>query len=581
MATNSSAFSGSTNAKYQILYLVFNQVSQDIANNRTLFSYEAYIQSISGGSGSTTAGSYSITGATTASASSQSWSWNTTTKKTIATGSFYVSHNSDDGILANQTINISASFKTTSGTLTASTSVSLAVPTIPRASQPSLNVSTQALGSSITIYTNRASTSFTHTLTYAFGNQSGAIGTAKGVTTSQPWTLPVGLASAIPNATSGTGTITCQTYNGNDLVGTKSVSFTATVPNNATFQPTATINSVVEEGDVPPSISEFVQSKTKFNIVSSGTGKYSAKISNYQITVDGVNYYGSSVITGFINTSGNKTITLKVTDTRGYSTTVSTTRNVVAYSPPTITTFRVYRSTSVQNMAQIEFGGTFTELVGNTRYFQVSAKSSEPYAQFVEETSSDYVGYFPAEFWIGQGMTALDNLSYTLRFTVQDSFSSVVRTIDLATAFKLMNFNPSGKGMAIGKVSESDSFEVGMPTQFTVKPQFNNNEMILWDKSGKFNLANPSASYDLGSVNAGPNGGYIKVWGHGHSSAGNATYGFEYRIRLGYDGNNFSVDTISEIGGVVGAKLNFALSGSNLIVTTTQYNVKGYFERYD
>lgn len=457
MATNSSIFSGSTYAKYQVLHLVFNQVSQDVANNRTLFSYEAYIQGTGGGSGSTYAGSYSITGATTTSASGQSWSWTSTKKQTIATGSFYVSHNSD-GTLGTQTLNVSANVVTTSATLTASTSVSLTVPTIPRASQPTLNVSTQALGSSITISTNRASTSFTHTLTYAFGNQSGTIAT--GVTTSQAWTLPLGLASAIPNATSGVGTITCKTFNGSTEIGSKSVSFTATVPNIATFQPTASISSIVENGDVPSWMTVFVQNKTKVKVTSSGNGKYSSTVKTYSVSVANIGTYTGSVITSdFLKNSGTVRVTLTVTDSRGLKGSTYQDINVVAYSPPQIPTFNARRSESTPTNIVISHNASISSVSNqNSVVYQIRTLASGGSWVVNKNVTTGYS--FSGSFAI----TSDSDKSYTVEIYVQDSFTSVTQTVQVGTAFTLIDFNASGKGMAIGKVSESDTFEVGMPT---------------------------------------------------------------------------------------------------------------------
>ena len=69
--------------------------------------------------------------------------------------------------------------------------------TIPRASQPSLSSSSVNLGNSVTITTNRVSNSFTHTITYAIGSESGTIAT--NVTDTTTWTPPITLASQILN----------------------------------------------------------------------------------------------------------------------------------------------------------------------------------------------------------------------------------------------------------------------------------------------------------------------------------------------------------------------------------------------
>ncbi|MGU7946040.1 DUF859 family phage minor structural protein, partial [Streptococcus suis] len=108
------------------------------------------------------------------------------------------------------------------------TSGSLGLTTIPRSS--SVSVSSGVIGSALTININRQSSSFKHTVRYAWGNKSGTI--ASNVDTSTTWTIPLDFANDIPNATSGTGTIFVDTYSGSTKTGTQSSAFTASVPDS-------------------------------------------------------------------------------------------------------------------------------------------------------------------------------------------------------------------------------------------------------------------------------------------------------------------------------------------------------------
>ena len=81
-------------------------------------------------------------------------------------------------------------------------SYSQALSTIPRASKPTLSASSVTMGNSLTVYTNRASSSFTHSLYYQIGSGSWyTIGT--GIGTSKSWTVPINLANSTPNSGSG------------------------------------------------------------------------------------------------------------------------------------------------------------------------------------------------------------------------------------------------------------------------------------------------------------------------------------------------------------------------------------------
>jgi hypothetical protein len=49
---------------------------------------------------------------------------------------------------------------------------------------------------------------------------------------------------------------------------------------------------------------------------------------------------------------------------------------------------------------------------------------------------------------------------------ISDYFESAIVQTSISTAFTLMDFNASGRGMAIGKVSEGNKFEVAWPAEF-------------------------------------------------------------------------------------------------------------------
>lgn len=143
----------------------------------------------------------------------------------------------DDG---SKSITISATGSLPPSSLTStSCSGTAKLDTIARASVPTVSASSVAMLSSVTITTNRKSSSFTHDLTYSFGGSTGTIKT--GVGASYAWTVP-DLVSKISGKSSGTCTITCKTYNGTALIGTKTVTLTLTIPAKST--PTASASTV-------------------------------------------------------------------------------------------------------------------------------------------------------------------------------------------------------------------------------------------------------------------------------------------------------------------------------------------------
>ena len=309
------------------LTLKFNwsQSSQSVANNTTTISWNLQVTLASG---------YSI-----ASSAPKDWSVTVNGKnysgsntlpssgtKTMASGSTTIGHNNDG------TKSFSYSFSqefaiTFSGSWvgTKSGSSSGTLETIGRAS--SVSGGSGTIGGTTTIYVSRASNSYTHTLTYSFGSLSGTIAT--GVGTSYTWTIPTSFYNQIGSATSGTGTITCTTYNGSTNIGSKSCSFTASVGDaNA---PSLSVSIVDTDGTtiaLTGDSSKLVKYYSDAKVTLTASGKNGASISSYSIKGGGGSSTSSSAT---INNVTNNKFTCKVTDSRGYATTVTQQPTMVNY----------------------------------------------------------------------------------------------------------------------------------------------------------------------------------------------------------------------------------------------------------
>ena len=158
-------------------------------------------------------------------------------------------------------------------------------------SQPTVSSSSVNLGSAVTIYTNRQSSATTHTISYWFGNTSGAIATNVGASVS--WTPPLSLASQIPNATSGICTITCNSFVNGTLTGTRTCTLTLNVPSSVV----PSISSVTIEdtnSTVASRIEAYVKSLSTLSVEITAAGIYGSTISSYRTSLDGVTYTAAS-----------------------------------------------------------------------------------------------------------------------------------------------------------------------------------------------------------------------------------------------------------------------------------------------
>ncbi len=373
-----------------------------------------------------------------------------------------VSHNSD----GTKSLTISAVFyirATLSGTyytsITASATITL--DSIARAS--GVSASNATMGSATTVSISRASSSFTHTLTYSFGSASGTIAT-KTTATSVSWTPPLSLAGQIPKAVTGTCTITCTTYNGNTSIGSKTCTLTLTVP--ASVKPTiSSLSASRVDGTVPSSWGIYVQTKSKAKLTINGAaGSYGSTISSYSITGGGYTGTASSFTTGFLNSSGTIKFTATVTDSRGRVSAAATVSiSVVAYSPPS---FSSYLSQRCLSSGTVNDDGTYIRGLVSYSYASCSSKNTVTCATYYKKTSETAWTNAGTSFSSGTAFTfgggnISTETSYDVRYTITDAFTSISIQDIVSTAAVVMDFKQGGKGVAVGKVSEKDkTFEV-------------------------------------------------------------------------------------------------------------------------
>lgn len=213
------------NRDYPINLYVYYKTSQDISTNKSTITCGMYVTTPSSNHHIDWTYGTSYVGTTSLTFSGDTGYVGGTIWLT-ENRSFTVSHN-DDGT-GTATIQWKWNVNSTwGGFVYPSGSFTITLPTIARASVPTVSASSVKMGNNLTIYTNRKSSSFTHTLKYTFGGTTATIAT--GVGASYTWKVP-DLAAKCNNALNGTATISCLTYSGGTLVETKTVDVTLNVP---------------------------------------------------------------------------------------------------------------------------------------------------------------------------------------------------------------------------------------------------------------------------------------------------------------------------------------------------------------
>lgn len=364
--------------------------------------------------------------------------------------------------------------------------------TIPRKSSISLDSTTKTTGQTLTVTITKASSGFTSTVRWAFGNQSGIIGTAKTSATSVAWSIPASVLTEIPNASSGTGTITCETFNGDTSLG--SVSSSITIQAASSVTPTISSSSISDGNSKWSNV--YVQSKSFLVAAISASGVQGSTITQYRVSMDGIDYNGATVAE--VNTKlrnaalvpqTSKTITIRVTDSRGRYKEATKTINVYAYTAPSITDISVFRSNASRvedgdgSYATCGFKASVSSCNSNNRmqikiYWKIYGATTYPSAN-VTTIQSLSKNPQSVDKTSGTNRPILSNIttahSWTIKIEVVDDFETTYIERDVSAGFDLIHFNSTGTGIGIGKKSEkNNAIEMGQDTYFNKNIYVNN-----------------------------------------------------------------------------------------------------------
>ena len=323
----------------------------------------------------------------------------------------------------------------------------------------SVTCSTADIGSAPTIQISRNSTSFTHTLTYQFGSLSGTIATKTSDTTITSWKFPTSFYTQIPNAKSGTGTITCKTYSGDTLLGTKTSSFTATT-NESLCKPT--LSPTVEDSNsiaigVTGNKNTLIIYFSDAAITTGAAARNSATLISQKVTCGSKSITTSS---GTIEDVESGTFTFIATDSRGYSTTQTVTKDIINYINPTCN-LNISNPTTDGNLSFTITGNYFNGSFGavnNTLSVSYKYKAgSGNYSDNIKVTN-----------------ITLNNNTYTANISLTGLDYKETYTFQAFTIDKIKSANSAEKVIKTTPVFSwsNNDFEFNVPVKFSGKTLF-------------------------------------------------------------------------------------------------------------
>ena len=393
----------------------------------------------------------------------------TSGSQTLFTKTVDVAHASGTGA---KTLTCSASYTTggNSGTVTATASKTLT--TIARKS--TLTVGNGTLGTAMTMTINKKNRGFKHRIHYTLnGTKTYILGGSNSYSSDSEvsWTPPLSIASSVTTATSTSFSVCLETFTTtNSKVGENWYSFTLTLP--ASIVPSVSV-TVTDATGYYQKYGGMVQGQSKLSVAVTAEPAYGSSIVSYKTTANGSTYTTTSFTTGVLKAKSTDTVKATATDKRGRSAQKTAIVTVLAYNAPAIGSLSVHRCDENGNEdlqgehVRLTFNATVTSLNSkNSSTYKVQYKKStvaeygEPVALTDLANSysvKDYSYIFPAE----------SSFSYDIKLTVEDDFQAVEKGTVVSTGYAVLHFNESGKGLAVGKISEGDVFDVGMETMLT------------------------------------------------------------------------------------------------------------------
>lgn len=321
-------------------------------------------------------------------------------------------------------------------------------------------------GHPITVHTNRQSASFTHDIAYAFG-ASGSVMIATGVGLNVGWTPPLSLLDQIPNATSGSGIVGMNTFNGSAGVGYAATPFTLRAP--ASVVPTATGCTYTDQNaSVASIVGKPVAGLSRVKLTVTGAGIYSSTITAAEATLLGTTVASGGEIA--VTQAGMLPVTAKVTDSRGRQGTWAGTLDALAYAPPAPSApWQLRRCSSIGTpqddgaFLRLDLAAAVASLINGTQRNAITIRVfTRPNGGSVWTPRNVIVpGGITYNTWVlvsGGGIFSA-TASYDVRVRIEDKFAATDVETTVATASVTLDL--FGKNVGVGKIWERGALDVG------------------------------------------------------------------------------------------------------------------------
>lgn len=317
--------------------------SQAIADNETTIDWTLKGYRTDGATGMITCGGFKVViDGTTVYAKSTDYRVDVYNGTEIASGSLTIKHGSDGTKQFTAYVEAGIYYYA----VNCSGSDTFTLTSIPRASEIT-SAADVTLGTKCNVKWTPKATSFYYKLVFKLGDQtetiSGIAPNTQSAYTYSLFTIPLSWANEITDAKTGKVSVTMTTHlvrgctSSSQVGAADSKTFTVTVPETAATQPKLTVRLAPVSALSSAFDGLYIQGKCKVKGTVVASGTFGATIKSTTMSVEGKSYdSGDGYISDYLSQYGEITVTTVTKDSRGFSTTVTSKIQVIAYSKPQI-----------------------------------------------------------------------------------------------------------------------------------------------------------------------------------------------------------------------------------------------------
>lgn len=418
-------------------------------------------------------------------------------------------------------------------------------------------------------------------------------GTVSGASSTLSYTIPASWCAALPDATSGDAKVTGQILFGGVVYRTLTSTLRVSVPTSVV--PSVTAMTFSDSGDsaVPSSWGIFVQNQSGLQLKTlTCAGAYGSTIKKVRMTADSkiqTAEYPSLPEISKITQSGDVSVLITVTDSRGRTGSMTSKVNFQPYAAPKLSSVKSERCDAEGN---VDNDGMYFLRTTAAVFSSCSGKNAVTLTVQYKRTDLKTYGN-ENNITPGSNVCAANDLdpeySYDVLYTLSDAFNTVTYSDYVSTAVYLMHFLHGGRGVAFGqKATMKDTLDCNFDAVFRKKlscvmddgstlevrdlmEQVQNNLVSLLCPNGKLpalllNLMYPVGSIYMSTSSTNPTnimGGTWVAWGAGRVPVG---------VGTGTDSNSTSqsFSSANATGGEYSHLLTASESGQKAVTTGNQ-----------